>query len=74
MLPSGRLMERWSSGMKVNGSGMALVYVLGGAGDLADGVDEHLGVEAAQRVVGEIRRGLGAVGCAGWRKAGRSAS
>jgi hypothetical protein len=25
MLPSGRLMERWSSGIKVNGSGMALV-------------------------------------------------
>jgi hypothetical protein len=26
ILPSGRLMERWSSGMKVNGSGMALEY------------------------------------------------
>src|ERR1035441_9883399 len=34
----------------------------GGAGGFADGVGEHFGVQAAQRVIGEIRRGFGASG------------
>ena len=58
MLPSGSAIERWSSGMNVNGSGMALVVFLRRAGDLVQRVDQHLRVQPAQRIEREIGRGL----------------
>ncbi len=74
MLPSGSAIERWSSGNEGerlrNGAGI----LLGRAGDLADGVDQHLRIETAQRIEGEIGRGLGAAGCREWKRADRSAS
>ena len=42
----------------------ALIF-LGGAGDLADGVDQHLGIEPAHRIPGELRRGLVSAGPSG---------
>src|ERR1035438_3536550 len=40
----------------------------GGTGDLADGVGEDFGVEAAERVRSEIRRGFGAEGAGNGRE------
>ena len=61
-LPSARAIDRWSSGMNVNGSGMALEYFSVRAGHLAQGVDQHLRLQPAQRIVGEMRRPLALIG------------
>ena len=42
------------------------------AGDLVDGVDQHLGIQAAQRVAGEIGLGLRDIRPAASRKTGTS--
>ena len=54
MLPSASAIDRWSSGMNVNGSGIGLEYFSVVPGDLAEGVDQHLGLQPAQRIVREI--------------------
>ncbi len=41
------------------------------AGDLVDGVDQHLGLQAAQRIAGKIGLGFGLVEPAAWRKTDR---
>ena len=54
MLPSGSAIERWFSGMNVNGSGIGAGVFLRRAGDLVQRVDQHLGLQPAQRIVREI--------------------
>ena len=64
MLASARQMERWSWGMKVQGSGIRLEYDSRRSRDLADRVNQDLGVQAAKRIVREMVFGLRAV--RGW--------
>ena len=54
MLPSGSAIERMLLGNERERLGNGARVLLRRAGDLAQGVDQHLGLQPPQRIVGEI--------------------
>ena len=59
MLPSASAIERRLSGMNVNGSGVSLEYFSPVPVIWQTASIKHLRLQAAERIVGEIGRGLG---------------